>query len=378
MSSSSRRQSGALGDLERRRSGRRRGRRFSQLQYPQPVGRLQLLRHLGGAVAGAVVATTTSKLSGSAVCSASESRQRRSISRRLWLATIDAELGGRGRGHRRLLGARVAVPPLPRRPPPAAPPRRRGCGGARRTRGRGGRARGAARRRRAGRRSRRRSPPASSAIAKGGSAPKPAKPSAPRLVVTTALPARHRLQHLHPHAAAAAHRRDHDRGRLQVGLACWARRRSPRPRRRPGRAPRGGGALPTIRSRAPGWRARTAGMISRGQPARRVAVGQVGEGAGEEDRVRAARGAGSAGGGQDHPVGVDADPRGAAPGRGRAIASASPSLKTWSRSKRPQARGRKASQRRQSRAPQRAAAAARAGARRPATGWPGRGSPRAR
>ncbi len=55
-------------------------------QHAQPKGGVKPLGHLRGAVAGAVVGDDTSKWPGSCVCAASASRQRRSSSRRLWVA----------------------------------------------------------------------------------------------------------------------------------------------------------------------------------------------------------------------------------------------------------------------------------------------------
>ena len=74
---------------------------------------------------------------------------------------------------------------------------------------------------------------------------------------------------------AAASRCGRDAGRVGDDLDAGAGQ---------GRGPPAAGALPTIRSRASGARARTAGMISPREPGRRVAVGRVGEVADEEDR----------------------------------------------------------------------------------------------
>ena len=156
-------------------------------------------------------ATITSKLAGSAVCGVSESRQRR----QQLAAVVGGEDRRSARGRLRRDWHR-RVPP--RRRPPAAPPRRRGCGGARRTRG-------------PRRPSSRRSPSSSSrpAIAAAilgavvGDAQRRLRLEAGEAFGAEAggdhgLAPRHRLQHLHPHAAAAAHRRHHDRGRFQVRL----------------------------------------------------------------------------------------------------------------------------------------------------------------
>ena len=109
-----------------------------------------------------------------------------------------------------------------------------------------------------------------------------------------------------------------------------------------------GGELPAIRSIASGRTARTAGMIS---PASHRAASRFGRWAKVPAKriVPGASRSRSAAGGRSMPYGLTRR-RPASSGARSRTAAASPSVNTWSRSKRRQATGRKESQRRQSRA----------------------------